>query len=188
MQLFDCVGKDWLLMNTGGRRPRALALLEQATKSNNCFAKTMVRFVSMPVVPSVLHLPAATARYRHDYPQLPIELSVGNSQDVMQAVLDLRVISVLLKDRATALKLFSTVAGRRAGGFAAPTSPSARDGTRAVAAAPWILRDAVRTREIVDYLLLSHLPKFEMAMELGNSQAIKDAVCHGLGISRRRDG
>ncbi|EOO7454500.1 LysR substrate-binding domain-containing protein, partial [Escherichia coli] len=39
------------------------------------------------------------------------------------------------------------------------------------------------TREIVDYLLLSHLPKFEMAMELGNSEAIKHAVRHGLGIS-----
>ena len=36
-------------------------------------------------------LPAVIARYRHDYPQLPIELSVGNSQDVMQAVLDFRV-------------------------------------------------------------------------------------------------
>lgn len=53
-----------------------------------------------------------------------------------------------------------------------------------LAAAPWILRErGSGTREIVDYLLLSHLPKFEMAMELGNSEAIKHAVRHGLGIS-----
>ena len=38
------------------------------------------------------------------------------------------------------------------------------------------------TREIVDYLLLSHLPAFEMAMELA-LEAIKHAVRHGLGIS-----
>lgn len=78
------------------------------------------------------------------------------------------------------------MAGRRAGGFAAPTSPLARGPVtlEQLAAAPWILRErGSGTREIVDYLLLSHLPKFEMAMELGNSEAIKHAVRHGLGIS-----
>ena len=39
------------------------------------------------------------------------------------------------------------------------------------------------TREIVDYLLLSHLPQFQLALELGNSEAIKHAVRHGMGIS-----
>ncbi len=53
-----------------------------------------------------------------------------------------------------------------------------------LAASPWILRErGSGTREIVDYLLLSHLPRFHMAMELGNSEAIKHAVRHGLGIS-----
>ena len=51
--------------------------------------------------------------------------------------------------------------------FAAPTSPLARGPVtlEQLAAAPWILRErGSGTREIVDYLLLSHLPKFEMAM------------------------
>jgi DNA-binding transcriptional LysR family regulator len=53
-----------------------------------------------------------------------------------------------------------------------------------LAAAPWILRErGSGTREIVDYLLLSHLPEFHLGMELGNSEAIKHAVRHGLGIS-----
>ncbi len=54
VQLFDRVGKR-LVVNEHGRLlyPRALALLEQAVESNNCFAKTTARFVSMPVVPSV---------------------------------------------------------------------------------------------------------------------------------------
>ena len=66
------------------------------------------------------------------------------------------------------------MAGRRAGGFRRAD----------FAIGPWILRErGSGTREIVDYLLLSHLPKFEMAMELGNSEAIKHAVRHGLGIS-----
>jgi len=53
-----------------------------------------------------------------------------------------------------------------------------------LAAAPWILREhGSGTREIVDYLLLSHLPQFQLALELGNSEAIKHAVRHGMGIS-----
>ncbi|VFS77716.1 putative DNA-binding transcriptional regulator [Kluyvera cryocrescens] len=54
----------------------------------------------------------------------------------------------------------------------------------ALAKAPWILREKARVPgKIVDYLLLSHLPQFQMGMELGNSEAIKHAVRHDLGIS-----
>lgn len=50
-----------------------------------------------------------------------------------------------------------------------------------LAQAQWILREqGSGTREIVDYLLLSHLPHFQLGMELGNSEAIKHAVRHGL--------
>lgn len=53
-----------------------------------------------------------------------------------------------------------------------------------LAEAPWILREhGSGTREIVDYVLLSHLPAFHLGMELGNSEAIKHAVRHGTGIS-----
>lgn len=42
-----------------------------------------------------------------------------------------------------------------------------------LAEAPWILREhGSGTREIVDYVLLSHLPAFHLGMELGNSEAI----------------
>ena len=70
--------------------------------------------------------------------------------------------------------------------FAAPDSPLLeREVTlQRLAEAPWILREhGSGTREIVDYLLLSHLPAFHLGMELGNSEAIKHAVRHGLGIS-----
>lgn len=36
-------------------------------------------------------MPEIIARYRHDFPDLPVELSVGNSPDVINAVADLRV-------------------------------------------------------------------------------------------------
>src|SRR5690606_2937399 len=70
--------------------------------------------------------------------------------------------------------------------FASPSSPLLKHAVtlEQLAAAPWILRErGSGTRELVDYLLLSHLPQFQLAMELGNSEAIKHAVRHGLGIS-----
>ncbi|WP_273876148.1 LysR substrate-binding domain-containing protein, partial [Serratia marcescens] len=54
----------------------------------------------------------------------------------------------------------------------------------ALANAPWILRErGSGTREVLDHLLLAHLPHFQLVMELGNSEAIKHAVRHGIGIS-----
>ena len=121
------------------------------------------------------------------HPQLPIELSVGNSQDVMQAVLDFRVDIGFIEGPCHSTEIISEPwLEDELVVFAAPTSPLARGPVtlEQLAAAPWILRErGSGTREIVDYLLLSHLPKFEMAMELGNSEAIKHAVRHGLGIS-----
>ncbi|SSN10414.1 LysR family transcriptional regulator YeiE [Klebsiella pneumoniae] len=70
--------------------------------------------------------------------------------------------------------------------FAAPNSPllAGEVTLQQLAEAPWILREhGSGTREIVDYVLLSHLPAFHLGMELGNSEAIKHAVRHGLGIS-----
>lgn len=58
-----------------------------------------------------------------------------------------------------------------------------------LAEAPWILREhGSGTREIVDYVLLSHLPAFHLGMELGNSEAIKHAVRHGLASAVYRGG
>ncbi|STJ85513.1 LysR family transcriptional regulator [Escherichia coli] len=89
----DRVGKR-LVVNEHGRLlyPRALALLEQAVEIEQLFREDngAIRIYASSTIGNYI-LPAVIARYRHDYPQLPIELSVGNSQDVMQAVLDFRV-------------------------------------------------------------------------------------------------
>ncbi|NAI05577.1 LysR family transcriptional regulator [Escherichia coli] len=189
VQLFDRVGKR-LVVNEHGRLlyPRALALLEQAVEIEQLFREDngAIRIYASSTIGNYI-LPAVIARYRHDYPQLPIELSVGNSQDVMQAVLDFRVDIGFIEGPCHSTEIISEPwLEDELVVFAAPTSPLARGPVtlEQLAAAPWILRErGSGTREIVDYLLLSHLPKFEMAMELGNSEAIKHAVRHGLGIS-----
>lgn len=189
VQLFDRVGKR-LVVNEHGRLlyPRALALLEQAVEIEQLFREDngAIRIYASSTIGNYI-LPAVIARYRHDYPQLPIELSVGNSQDVMQAVLDFRVDIGFIEGPCHSTEIISEPwLEDELVVFAAPTSPLARGPVtlEQLAAASWILRErGSGTRDIVDYLLLSHLPKFEMAMELGNSEAIKHAVRHGLGIS-----
>ncbi|HHE8441041.1 DNA-binding transcriptional regulator YeiE [Citrobacter sp. ESY80] len=189
VQLFDRVGKR-LVVNEHGRLlyPRALALLEQTTEIEQLFRKDngAIRVYASSTIGNYI-LPAMIARYRQDFPDLPLELSVGNSQDVINAVLDFRVDIGLIEGPCHSTEIISEPwLEDELVVFAAPSSPLTKGPVtlEQLAASPWILRErGSGTRELVDYLLLSHLPRFQMAMELGNSEAIKHAVRHGLGIS-----
>ncbi|MBJ8971814.1 LysR family transcriptional regulator [Citrobacter sp. wls618] len=189
VQLFDRVGKR-LVVNEHGRLlyPRALALLEQTTEIEQLFRKDngAIRVYASSTIGNYI-LPAMIARYRQDFPDLPLELSVGNSQDVINAVLDFRVDIGLIEGPCHSTEIISEPwLEDELVVFAAPSSPLTKGSVtlEQLAASPWILRErGSGTRELVDYLLLSHLPRFQMAMELGNSEAIKHAVRHGLGIS-----
>ncbi|EAO3107214.1 LysR family transcriptional regulator, partial [Salmonella enterica] len=182
VQLFDRVGKR-LVVNEHGRLlyPRALALLEQAVEIEQLFREDngAIRVYASSTIGNYI-LPAMIARYRQHYPALPLELSVGNSQDVINAVLDFRVDIGLIEGPCHSTEIISEPwLEDELVVFAAPSSPLTQGPVtlEQLAASPWILRErGSGTREIVDYLLLSHLPRFHMAMELGNSEAIKHAV------------
>ena len=186
VQLFDRVGKR-LVVNEHGRLlyPRALALLERALEIEQLFRGAIRVYASSTIGNYIL--PEIIARYRRDLPDLPLELSVGNSQDVINAVADLRVDIGLIEGPCHAADIIAEPwLEDELVVFAAPDSPLLEGEVtlQRLAEAPWILREhGSGTREIVDYLLLSHLPAFHLGMELGNSEAIKHAVRHGLGIS-----
>jgi DNA-binding transcriptional LysR family regulator len=189
VQFFDRVGKR-LVVNEHGRLlyPRALATLEQATEIEQLFREDNghIRVFASSTIGNYI-LPEIIARYRRDFPVLPLELSVGNSQDVINAVSDFRVDIGLIEGPCHAAEIIAEPwLEDELVVFAAPGSSllTGEVTLDRLAQAPWILRErGSGTREIVDYLLLSHLPEFHMGMELGNSEAIKHAVRHGLGIS-----
>ncbi|KNC90248.1 DNA-binding transcriptional regulator YeiE [Trabulsiella odontotermitis] len=189
VQLFDRVGKR-LVVNEHGRLlyPRALALLEQAMEIEQLFREDngAIRVAASSTIGNYI-LPEVIARYRRDFPDLPLELSVGNSQDVINAVADFRVDIGLIEGPCHAAEIVAEPwLEDELVVFAAPDSPllEGKVTLARLASAPWILREkGSGTRELVDYLLLSHLPEFHLGMELGNSEAIKHAVRHGLGIS-----
>ena len=189
VQLFDRVGKR-LVVNEHGRLlyPRALALLEQATDIEQLFREDngAIRVFASSTIGNYI-LPEVIARYRRDFPELPLDMSVGNSQEVINAVTDFRVDIGLIEGPChTADIIAEPWLEDELVVFGPPDSPFVQGEVtlKQLAAAPWILREqGSGTREIVDFLLLSHLPEIHLGMELGNSEAIKHAVRHGLGIS-----
>lgn len=189
VQLFDRVGKR-LVLNEHGRLlyPKALALLEQAGEIEQLFRHDggALRIAASSTIGNYM-LPAMMARYRQDFPATPLELNVGNSQDVISAVADFRVDLGLIEGPCHMPELVTQPwLEDELVVFAAPDNPLTRQllTLTALAEAPWILRErGSGTREVLDHLLLAHLPHFQLVMELGNSEAIKHAVRHGIGIS-----
>ena len=189
VQLFDRVGKR-LVVNEHGRLlyPRALALLEQAGEIEQLFREDngAIRVYASSTIGNYI-LPEIIARYRKDFPSLPLELSVGNSQDVINAVADFRVDIGLIEGPCHSADIIAEPwLEDELVVFSAPDSAWLQGEVtlEKLAMVPWILREkGSGTREIVDYLLLSHLPQFQIGMELGNSEAIKHAVRHDLGVS-----
>ncbi|GAA0518081.1 DNA-binding transcriptional regulator YeiE [Tatumella terrea] len=189
VKLFDRSGKR-LIVNEHGRLlyPKAVSLLEQAKETEQLFREDhgAIRIAASSTIGNYL-LPAMMAEYRRDFPQAPLDLTVGNSQDVIQAVSDFRVDVGLIEGPCHITGIVSeNWLQDELVVFAAPQSAIFREAVtlEKLADSPWILRErGSGTREIVDYLLLSHLPRFRIAMELGNSEAIKHAVRYGMGIS-----
>lgn len=126
VQLFDRVGKR-LVVNEHGRLlyPRALALLEQAVEIEQLFREDngAIRVYASSTIGNYI-LPAMIARYRQHYPALPLELSVGNSQDVINAVLDFRVDIGLIEGPCHSTEIISEPwLEDELVVFAAPSSP-----------------------------------------------------------------
>jgi len=189
VQLFDRVGKR-LVINEHGRLlyPKALALLEQAGEIEKLFSRDggSLRIGASSTIGNYM-LPGMIASYRLDFPDTPIELNVGNTDDVINAVANFRVDLGLIEGPCRMPELVTQAwLDDELVVFAAPDHPLTKGPVtlEALSQAPWILRErGSGTREVLDHLLLSQLPDFHLVMELGNSEAIKHAVRHGIGIS-----
>ena len=196
-RLFDRVGKR-LLLNDGGRAllPMALAVLDGAQNLQAAFLS------SQQALPVELHifasttignyiLPSLLARFRETVPTARLELQIGNTLDVVTAVrafnTDLGFIEgpchakdiVVVPWQEDELVI-----------VASPSHPLAKAArlrkvsVKQLAAAQWLLRESGSgTRETVEQALLPHLLNIPASMTLGSSEAIKNSVAEGLGVS-----
>ncbi|MBD2810377.1 LysR family transcriptional regulator [Xenorhabdus sp. Vera] len=189
VQLFDRVGKR-LVTNEHGRLlyPKALALLEQAGEVEQLFKLELgaLRLAASSTIGNYM-LPEMLSKYRQDYPDTPLELNISNTEDVIKAVVEFRVDLGLIEGLCHNPELITQPWMKdELIVFSSPESTllQRKLTVEDLINGPWILREkGSGTREVLDHLLFSQMPRFNIAMELGNSEAIKHAVQYGMGIS-----
>ncbi|RPH19735.1 LysR family transcriptional regulator, partial [Buttiauxella warmboldiae] len=156
VQLFDRVGKR-LVVNEHGRLlyPRVVGLLEQTTEIEQLFKEDngAIRVYASSTIGNYI-LPEMIAHYRRDFPHLPLEMSVGNSQDVINAVADFRVDIGLIEGPSHMTELVTEPwLEDELVVFAAPNASLLQQPItlETLAEQSWILREkGSGTREIVD--------------------------------------
>ena len=189
VQLFDRVNKR-LHLNENGRQllSKAVVLLDHAQQIETLFTQNSVhlRLGASTTIANYI-LPAQLAKIKSDQPHAHIQMMVGNTQEIVHAVADLSVDFGLIEGRCDHPDLiFEPWMDDELVLFASCNHPMTQHpvSKKALAQAPWILRESGSgTREETDRLLRAWLPELHIAMELGNSEAIKNAVIEGFGIS-----
>ena len=195
--LFERVGRG-LRLNDAGRalRGQTLALLEQARAIEQAFG---ARSADMPVRLRVAAsttigsyvLPRVLAAFARSHPQVSVDVQIGNTRDVAQALQALEVDLGLIEG-ASHWPGLAVQPWRRDELVivAAPGDPLAQAarvqplGVAQLRRARWLLREqGSGTREMVEHALLPRLHQLPAAATLGSSEAIAHCVAQGLGIS-----
>ena len=188
--LFDRVGRR-LVLNENGRAllPKAASLLDAAGELQQLFTgahASPLRIAASLTIGEVL-LPPLVARWKSAHSSSPVKLLIGNTSEVIEAVVrfdadlgfiegpqthpDL-IVRRWLSDQMTIV--------------AAPDHPLAGRrlvGVRQLREQSWALREnGSGTREAADRWLLEHLGEIDVAFELGSPEAIRRVVGTGAAL------
>jgi len=201
-RLFDRVGKR-LLLNEVGRAllPGARALLNAAQEIEAQFGvgaadggkhglTTRLRIGASTTIGNYL-LPALVASFQRAWPAVAMDVHIGNTREVASSVARLEVDMGLIEGPCHEADL--RVLPWREDELVivcAPSHPVRRAAAdhrvpvKSLRQAPWLLREpGSGTRETVEHALLPHLHQLDGAMQLGSTEAIKQAAAEGLGLA-----
>lgn len=188
-KLFERAGKR-LILNENSRMlyPYALALLEQGKEIERLFlgGRCTLNLGASSTIGNYL-LPALLTRYQQHNPKVQLTLQVANTRDIIQAVSNFDVDIGFIEGPCQQADLEACpwlqdelVLFARAGHPLAGKRLSLSQ----LAEAQWILRESGSgTREVIEHQLLPQLGQLDVMLELGDSEAIKQAVRHSDGIS-----
>jgi DNA-binding transcriptional LysR family regulator len=187
--LFDRTGRR-LVVNESGRAllPLTISLLEQAAELQSLFTRhppAPLRMASSFTIGEYL-LPALIARWKQANPQASARLVIGNTREVIDAVVRFDVDIGFIEGR----QRHPDVVTRRwltdeLVIFAAPQHALAgrKANLAELSAASWILREpGSGTREASERWLLERLHPLRIELELGSSEAVKRVVAAGVGL------
>ena len=207
-RLFDRIGKRLVLNDTGrALLPQARALLDLATAIESQFGvghaggrvgraalAARLRVGASTTIGNYL-LPPLVAQSMRASPETRIDVVIGNTSEVAASVAKLEVDVGFIEGpchepdlevepwRDDALVV--VCAPRYLSESTAPADRTARRlGVKALRQQHWLLREpGSGTREAVERALLPHLHRWASSMELGSTEAIKQAAAEGLGLA-----
>lgn len=131
-------------------------------------------------------LPHRVAALLAGHPHAQVDLRIGNSADVVAAVQRLEVDLGLIEGpcHESGLQVLPWQRDALVIVAAAGSPLGQAADLAALASARWLLREpGSGTREAVEQALLPHLHHFARAMQLGSTEAIKQAAAAGLGVA-----
>ncbi|HEY4368799.1 MAG TPA: LysR family transcriptional regulator [Steroidobacteraceae bacterium] len=196
-RLFDRIGKRLLINDTGrALLPNAQMLLDGAQSIEDGFESdgnrtTLdLRLAASTTIGNYV-LPPLLASFRTELPLAHFSLRIGNTQDVANAVTDFEVDLGLIEGPCHASGV--TVLPWREDELvivAAPRHPLAQAAKhnkltlKQLRQVQWLLREpGSGTREAAEQALIPHLHHLPADMTLGSSEAIKNALVQGVGVS-----
>ena len=188
--LFDRV-RQRLQLNENGRvlLPKAASLLDQAAELEHLFTgahAAALRVAASLTIGEVL-LPGLVARWKESHPNSPVQIAVGNSSEVVEAVAAFEVDVGFIEGPLSHpdLRLHPWLTDEMIV-VAAPSHELAsvrRIAADRLRACRWVLREpGSGTREAADRWLLEHLGEFGVGFEVGSTEALKRVVATGAGV------
>jgi DNA-binding transcriptional LysR family regulator len=132
-------------------------------------------------------VPSLFGELHRMHPGVQLELEIANSSAVQQALLENRLDLGLIEGFVGSDNLaFETLAADEMVAIAAPTHPAVRRAPLAAQALlelPVLMRErGSGSRDVIEAALRERSIAIEPVMSLGSTEAIKNAVLHGLGI------
>ncbi|CAN5348382.1 DNA-binding transcriptional regulator YeiE [soil metagenome] len=190
--LFDRIGRR-LVLNANGRvlLAKATALLDHAFELEASFVGGDASPLSIgaSLTSGEYLLPKMIAEWKLEKPESQARLFIGNTDEVIDAVLRSDVEVGFIEGQRTHpnLKVTRWLTDEMVV-VAAPTHPlaggAATASVKQLAAATWVLREVGSgTRETVDRWLLQQLGPLRIDVELGSTEAIKQFLAAGVGVS-----
>ncbi len=189
VELFDRVGRR-LVLNENGRAllPGSTALLDHAAELQSLFnaehAATLR--VAASLTTGEYLLPDLLAKWQLSHPNSAVRLAIGNTSEVISAVVGLEADVGFIEGPQThpdlqvrpwlSDELVIVAAPHHALAAARVTTAQLREAT-------WILREhGSGTRQASDSWLIEHLGSLKVGFELGSTEAIKRLAAAGAGL------
>jgi DNA-binding transcriptional LysR family regulator len=199
-KLFDRRGRTLVLTLAGRRFASYAQAVLQETEAMQADLQALDDPLQGVVTIGAIHsvgvyvLPTAIATFQHRHPAVRVELKIGNTEQVvdelLRGTLDLAILDALVAPSATRALRRDDYAYEDGALIVPPGHPwSGRGDVTAedLYTQPVIMRErGARSRAEIESELVRlgvDLSRLQVALELGSTEATKQAVASGLGIS-----